>query len=101
MLNEEVECWIEVFKEYVEAQNLAFPIQAPARFKALLNNWASETTEGQLCKSNYTIGFIDDELKYMQFYATSIGNNRDSYEQKNPHYEAWEAYFEDYRSQAP
>ena len=43
---------------------MEFPIQEPETFNQLLGLWASTTDDGMLSVSNYTIGFIGEEIKF-------------------------------------
>jgi len=52
-------------------------------------------------KSRFHVGFINKKLKYMKVEAKSIGNVRDPKPIKEPIYNMWEKFLEDYRQKAP
>lgn len=52
-------------------------------------------------ESDFTIGFINDTLVFMQIFSESTGDRRAAYADKHPVYMKWQNYINEYTKTAP
>ena len=95
-----VNCWTAQFATYLSSVDKTRPLE-PEDFKAEIKTWTTETLEGQTARSSGALGFIGEDLVYTKIGSRSKGVPQDPYAQKNPWYEKWENYMDEYRSAAP
>lgn len=100
VLNENVKCWLEVFEKWVKmTYKKEMPLE-PKEFEQYLQQFR-KVREGSQLESDRTLGFINDKLSYFEIKAQSIGKARLAYEQINPIFLKWQAFLDDYLSNAP
>lgn len=76
-------------------------IEDKSEFDKQLYLWATTTAAGKDAKAKLTIGFINEKLRFFKIYSSSIGNIGDASSIKEPIYDQWESYLNDYRNEAP
>jgi len=72
----------------------------PAEFKQYIKEFRG-TNFGFLFEFDRSLGFIDDEIRYFEIRAKSIGDLRDPYDDKHPIFQKWEKFLKDFKDSAP
>lgn len=104
-----VTCWFDQLAKYLEDLKTAnpndgielLPVEDPAKFKAQLKTFMA-TDQGIRLKKDTILGFNStDDLIFMKVLSVSLGEPRDPAKLKEPWYDKWETFMDEYRLDAP
>lgn len=98
-------CWIEEFDDWLrERYRKRIPVEEDQYYK-YLNEWTSDppigTRTGASRRRQRRVGLVNGTMYYSEFSAQSNVTSKDPSSVKQPEYDKWEAFMEEWRKTAP
>lgn len=98
-------CWIDDFDDWLRTKyRVRIPVEED-EYYTYLNEWTSDppigTKDGARARRRRTVGMVNGTMMYSEFSAQSNITRKDPSSIKQPEYDLWEEFIDNWRKTAP